>query len=116
MLKRIYESASCKRKKAIAKADALRAVTEEDETNNPLFSVPEGSTPEVATNPECRSRLRQDPTTFLDAAPESKICEKPDPESLFTCSSRSPCGFHIWHFLSENIAEFRLHLWKPESE
>ena len=64
MLKRIYESASCKRKKAIAKADALRAVTEEDETNNPLFSVPEGSTPEVATNPECRSRLRQDPTIF----------------------------------------------------
>jgi len=99
MLKRIYESASCKRKKAIAKADALRAVTEEGETNNPVFSARR-----VYTRGGYESGVPESTSAgsyhFLDAAPESKICEKPDPESLFTCSSRSPCGFYIWHFLS----------------
>jgi len=46
---------------------------------------------------------------LTDLPPESKICEKPDvvPESLFIFRSRSLCGFPIWHFLSNNIAEFR---------
>jgi len=37
-----------------------------DENNNPVFNVPERtSTPEVATDLECRSRLRQHPAFFL---------------------------------------------------
>jgi len=37
--------------------------------------------------------------------PESKICEKPDPESLFNFgSSRSLCGY----FLSKNMSNLRL--------
>ena len=40
--------------------------------------------------------------------PESKICEKLDPESLFNFgSSRSLCG----HFLSENMGKLRLDWW-----
>jgi len=40
-----------------------------------------------------------------DPNPESKICEKTDPESLFNSgSSRSLCG----HFLSKNMGKFRL--------
>jgi len=37
--------------------------------------------------------------------PESKICEKPDPDSLFNVgSSSSLCG----HFLSKNMGKLRL--------
>jgi len=25
-------------------------------------------------------------------------------------------SFQIWHFLSKNVAKFRLHQWQPESE
>ena len=49
--------------------------------------------------------------------PKSKFREKPHPETLFIfSSSRSLRGFHIRHFLSENIAKFRLHQWLPEYE
>jgi len=34
---------------------------------------------QVSTDPECRSRLRQDSAIFSDAETESKICDKPDP-------------------------------------
>jgi len=42
-----------------------------------------------------------------------KICENPDPGSLFNFgSSRSLHG----HFLSKNIGKFRLDRWQQESE
>jgi len=58
---------------------------------------------EVATGPELT------PAEFCfflsDPDPEQKICEKPDPESLFHFgSSRSLRG----HFLSKNMGNFRL--------
>jgi len=54
MSKRTYESVSSKRKKAIAKADALRAVIDKTKPITQFFSVPEGPTPEVATDLEYR--------------------------------------------------------------
>jgi len=48
-----------------------------------------------------------------DPYPESKIFEKPEPESLFIFgSSRSLCG----HFLSKHMSKFRLDGWYLESE
>jgi len=41
---------------------------------------------------------------------ESKFCEKLDPESIII-SGRSLYGLYKCHFLSSNIAEFRLHRW-----
>jgi len=62
---------------------------------------------EVAMHPECQSRLCQDSAFFLSDS-ESKICEKPDPESLFNFgSSRSLRG----HFSSKNMGKFRLDRW-----
>jgi len=48
------------------------------------------------------------------ADPESKSCEKPDPESLFNFgSSKSLCG----HFLSKKMVKLQLDRWlQPESE
>jgi len=41
-----------------------------------------------------------------DPDPESNICEKPDPESLFHFgSTRSLCG----HFLGKNMVKLRLY-------
>ena len=59
MSKRTYESGSSKRKKTTAKADELRAVIEKRKPITQFFSVPEGSTTEVATEPEYWSRLRR---------------------------------------------------------
>jgi len=94
MSKRTYESGSSKPKKATAKADALRAVIEKTKPITQFFIVPERSAPEVVTDPEL---IAEGSCVFLsDPAPESKICEKPDPESLFIfSSSRSLCGFRI---------------------
>jgi len=76
----------------------------------PCYLNPALPTPKVATDPEWRSPLREDPAFFSEPVPESKICETPDvdPEPLFIFSSRTLCGLHIWHFLSKNIGEFRL--------
>jgi len=52
MSKRTYENGSSKRKKATAKADALRAVIGKMKPITQFFTVPEGSTPEMATDPE----------------------------------------------------------------
>jgi len=62
---------------------------------------------EVEPDLECRSRLRQDSAFLSDANPdpESKICEKPVPESRFNFgSSRSLCG----HFISKSMVKLRL--------
>jgi len=48
-----------KREKATAKADARRAVTEKTKPITQFCSAPEGSTPEVAADLECRIRLQQ---------------------------------------------------------
>ena len=108
MSKRIYGSVSSKRKKATAEAEALRAAIDKTKPITHFSSEPEGPTPEVAADPECWSRLRQDPAFLSDPAPEPKICEKPDldPEALLIFSSRNLCGFHIRYFLSENIPNF----------
>jgi len=60
MSKRAYESGSSKRNKATAETEALRVVIEKTKPITQFFSVSEGPTPEVATHPGCRSRLRQD--------------------------------------------------------
>jgi len=63
------------------------------------------SRPDVGPDPDYRSRLRPDSAFFSD--PESKICEKPDPdpESLFNFGrSRGLCE----HFLSKNMGKLRL--------
>jgi len=50
----------------------------------------------------------QDSAFFSDSG--SKICEKPDPEAFVIFgSSTSLRGLSACHFLSTNIAEFRLH-------
>ena len=72
MSKRTHKSGSSKRKKAFAKADALRAVIAKTKPITQFFSVLEGSTPEVATDLECRSRLRQDPVFFFRTWSRSK--------------------------------------------
>jgi len=61
MSKSTYESGSSKPRKAAAKTDALRDVIGKFKQITQFFSVPEGPTPEVATDSECRSRLRKDP-------------------------------------------------------
>jgi len=48
MSKNTYESGSSKEQKATAKADALQAVIKKMRTITKFFSVPEGSTPEMA--------------------------------------------------------------------
>ena len=56
---------------------------------------------------------------FSDPEPESKFCEKldPDPEPLLIFgSSRSLRGLCKCHFLSKISAEFRLHRWFQEFE
>jgi len=52
--KRTQGSGSSKRKKAIAKADALRAVIDKTKPITQFFNVPEGFTAEVAADLECR--------------------------------------------------------------
>jgi len=72
--------------------------------------------PEVAADLECPSRLGQDSALFSnsDPGPESKICGKPDPESLYNFgSSRSLRGLYKCHFSSKNI-ECRLPRWLPK--
>jgi len=99
MSKRTYESGSGKRKKAIAKADALRAVIEKREPTTQFVSVPEGSTPEAVTDPECRSRLRQDPALLFRTRRwgRNKKFVKIRTRSHFFIfsSSRSLRAFHI---------------------
>jgi len=59
-------------------------------------------TSEVAMDPECRSRIRQDSAFYCRTRILSLKFEKPDPdpESLFNFGSgKSPRG----HFLSKNI-------------
>jgi len=70
MSKRVYECGSGKRKKAIARADALRTAIDKTQPITLFFSVPKGSTPEVATDLECR--LRQDPAFFFRTWSRSK--------------------------------------------
>ena len=117
MSKRTYENGSSKRKKATAKADALRAVIEKKKPMTQFVSVAKGPTPEWLRI-QSGSTPEGSCVFFSDPAPESKICQKLDldPESLFIFSIRTLSGFHIWHFLSKNLAEFRLHRWQPESE
>jgi len=76
MLKRTYESGSNKRKKTIAEAEARRVVTEKTKPITQFFSVSEVFTPEVATDPECRSRLQQDPVFFFRTWSRSQNCVK----------------------------------------
>ena len=57
MSKRTHERVSGKRKKATAKADALRAVIEKPKLKTQSFKLPDGTTPEAATDPECQTRL-----------------------------------------------------------
>ena len=77
---------------------------------------------EVASDAECQSRLQQDSTFFVSQPePESKIFEKPDPdtESFFIFgSSRSLRGLYQCqcHCLITNLAEFRLSGWFPQFE
>jgi len=77
MSKRTYDSVSSKRKKATAKADALRAVIDTTKPIAQFFILPEGPTPQAATDPECRSRLRQDPVFFFRSRCQAKFptCE-----------------------------------------
>ena len=83
-----------------------------------MFLVWQRSTPEVATDPECWSRLGQDPALFFWSRMWSHKFEKMDPEPLVIFgSSKSLRGLvYACHFFSKNIAEFRLHRWYPESE
>jgi len=91
MSKRTCESGSSEQKKATAKADAPRAVTEKTKPMTQFFSVPEGSTVEVATNSQCRSRLRQDPAFFFWTRRGSQKFVKNRTRSHFTFSASRVC-------------------------
>jgi len=120
MSKRTCESSSSKRKKATAKSDALRAVIEKTKPITQFVSAPEGPAPGGHGSGVPESTPAASCVFLSDPAPEpkSRVCEKPDPDSLFIFSSsrRSLSGFHIWHLLSKAIAAFRLHRQQPESE
>ena len=107
MSKRPYEGGPSKRKKTIAKADALRAVTE----NTKPITLSFWRARRANTKGGYGSGVPE-------STPESKIFEKPhpDPEPLFIFRRSSLCGFRIRYFLSKNIAEFQPHRWQPESE
>jgi len=113
MSKRAYESGSSKGNKATAETEALRVVIEKTKPITQFLVCQKGLHQRWlrirGAGVDSGRILR-----FLsDPEPELKICETPDldPESLFIFSSTSQCGFHIWHFLSKNVAEFRLHRW-----
>jgi len=55
--KRTFESGSSKRKKATANADALRAVIGKMKPITQFFTVPEGSTAKMATDPEYSGKI-----------------------------------------------------------
>jgi len=70
----------------------------------------------IACNAHYEAEVAPDPEStpagffvFLpNPDPKSKICEKPEPESLFNFgSSRSLCG----HFLSKDMGKLRLDWW-----
>jgi len=56
--------------------------------NKHLSKKGTGQDSEVATDPYFRSLIPVGFCVFLDPEPESKICEKPLPESLFILGSR----------------------------
>jgi len=78
-----------------------------NETDNPVFSVPEGSTQEAATDPKFRGRLRQDPAFFFRTPIWSQKFVKNGPRTGVSLRGL----FYACHFLSKDIAEFRLHRW-----
>jgi len=65
---------------------------------------------DMATSQKFRLAPESAPAGFcvFISNPESKFCEKPDPESLFNLGRSMSLRCH---FLSKNMGKFRLDLW-----
>ena len=96
MSKRTHEAFPGKRKKAIAKADAVRAVIDKTKPITQLFSVPEASAPEVATDLECLCQFQQDPVFFCRTFVRSRTFVKNRTWSHFSFSGAGVCVVFIY--------------------
>ena len=94
--------------------ECLENVIEKTKPITQFFSVPDGSTPEVSTDAECRSRLRQEPAFYFR---RKKLVKKTDtfPVSLFIVSSRSLCfsqmAFLRWKHCWTSVASMVAGVW-----